>query len=465
MIVANFSVNVIYGDQLSDVNVIRASYGHLIPWEALWAQYQTNRLFFPNLIVVLLAHTTHFNIRLEILLSAAMLLAATALVIWTHKRRSPSTPWLYYCPVALLTFSLVQYEDSLFGYQMAWYLVLLALAVALAFLDRKSLTWLTMIGAIAAAIVGSFSSFQGLLIWPTGLVLLYHRRRSWPFVVVWIATGVTSAAIYFRNLNFSYGTSGRDYVVHHLWSSVQFFLFAIGDVVGFGVRPGHGNSNVLQFGVVIVLLAIASIVAFGLRRDQHGGGPVGVALICFGLLFAASITEGRSQQGLWAAESIPLHHLRPPDSRWDLPGGARPSNPVEKRSVATHQRVRREQITIRTMAVRRWLGRRPRTGTLGMRLEIVVVITTQVLVGLPNARKGIRDDHNGFVIATLVARSIDQQPDAHVRAALEPFLSPAYTRRQIRTAKHLHLSLFDRGYFAIGPRFAPCGCQNVIRAP
>ncbi len=450
-IVADFSVNVIYGDQLSDVNVIRASYGHLIPWEALWAQYQTNRLFFPNLIVVLLAHTTHFNIRLEVLLSATMLLVATALVVWTHKRRSPSTPWLYYCPVAVLTFSLVQYEDSLFGYQMAWYLVLLSLAVSLALLDRKSLTWLTMIGAIAAAIIGSFSSFQGLLIWPTGLVLLYHRRRSWPFVVAWIATGVTSTALYFRNLNFSYGNSGRHYVVHHLWASVKFFLLAIGDVAGFGVRPGHGNDNVLQFGVVIVLLAIASIVAFGLRRDDHGGGPVGVALICFGLLFAASITEGRSQQGLWAASQ----------SRYTtfdllilvgiyLAVLGRPTLLRNDRSPRTDGADESRSRSERWPAGVGWAGRHTDRVLLVARLVVVFVITVQVLVGLPNARKGIRGDHNGYVIAARVASTIDQQPDANVRAGLEPFWPPAYTRQEVRTAKRLQLSLFAREPFALG---------------
>ncbi len=450
-VVANFSVNVIYGDQLSDVNVIRASYAHLIPWEALWAQYQTNRLFFPNLIVVLLAHTTHFNIRIEVLLDATMLLVATALVIWTHRRRSPSTPWLYYCPVALLTFSLVQYEDSLFGYQMAWYLVLLSLAVALALLDRTSLTRLTMIGAIAAAIVGSFSSFQGLLIWPTGLVLLYHRRRSWPFVVIWIVAGVASAVLYFRNLNFGYGLSGRNYVVHHLWPSGKFFLLAIGDVLGFGVRPGYGNGAVLLFGVVILLLAIASIVAFGIRRDDHGGGPVGVALICFGLLFAASITEGRSQQGLWAASQsrYTTYDLLILVGIYLTVLGS-PTLLRNDRSPHTDGADESRAGTERWPSGASWAGRYADSALLVARVTVVVVITAQVLGGLPNARKGIRDDHSGFVIAARVARSIDQQPDANVRAALEPFLPPAYTRRQIRTAKRLHLSLFDRGYFAIG---------------
>ena len=58
-------------------------------------------------------------------------------------------------------FSLVQFENTLWGYQMAWYLILLSRAVAVVLMDRSTLTWLALFGAIAAGEVGSFSSFQG----------------------------------------------------------------------------------------------------------------------------------------------------------------------------------------------------------------------------------------------------------------------------------------------------------------
>ena len=64
-VVFHFGVNVIYGDQLSDISVVSASQHHFLPWEALWAQYQDNRLLFPNLIVLLLARTVALNIHTE----------------------------------------------------------------------------------------------------------------------------------------------------------------------------------------------------------------------------------------------------------------------------------------------------------------------------------------------------------------------------------------------------------------
>ena len=66
--------------------------------------------------------------------------------------RSPSTPWLYYVPVALVMLSFVQEGNTLFGYAFSWYIVLLALAGAIYLLDRPTLTWPTLAGGIVIAI-------------------------------------------------------------------------------------------------------------------------------------------------------------------------------------------------------------------------------------------------------------------------------------------------------------------------
>ena len=123
------------------------------------------------------------------------------LFVLAHKSRSPSTPWIYYFPVALLLFSFVQYQNSLWGFQMAWYLVMLAFAIAVFLLDRPTLSWLVLTGAIGAAVLGSFSSLQGFFIWPIGLMLLLYRRRSKGLVVAWVASAVITGGVYFHKLS------------------------------------------------------------------------------------------------------------------------------------------------------------------------------------------------------------------------------------------------------------------------
>ena len=57
----------------------------------------------------------------------------------------------------------------------------------------------------------------------------------------------------------------------------------------------------MLFGIVIFVLALFVLLAWGIRRDQHSGVPIGIALIVYGLLFDALVTEGRVGFGVWGA--------------------------------------------------------------------------------------------------------------------------------------------------------------------
>ena len=171
----------------------------------------------------------------RVYVSAVLLFLTIGLLILTFHRRSPETSWFLYLPVAVLLLSPVQYGNTLWGYQVAWYIVLAALAAVLYFLDRPRLTPIVLGGAIAVAVVGSFSLFQGLLIWPTGLILLYYRRRSITAVLVGSASWNRHNALYFHNFNANENntsSAGVPFVVHHFASATQFFFTTIGDVVG-----------------------------------------------------------------------------------------------------------------------------------------------------------------------------------------------------------------------------------------
>jgi hypothetical protein len=313
-LLAHYQVNVPWTDEWGDVHVLVQNYGHFPDWSSLWALHSDNRVFFPNLIVIGLAHTVSFNIEVEEYLSAFMLFASVALLIWAHKRRSPSTPLLFYCPVAFVMLTLAQSQNTLWGFQLAWYLVLLSLALSVVLLDRPGLAWPVLVGAALVAVVGSYSSVQGLLIWPIGLVLLYHRRRpAWAFIS-WIAVGLATSALYFYNYH-AKSVSPFYALRHPLWSS-KLFLFALGDVVGLQTphgnvsaqellgQSGHaidtpGNAAVVIFGAVILVLAVFVVVRWGVSRDPLGGTPIGIALIIYGLLFGFFITDGRVLFGYW----------------------------------------------------------------------------------------------------------------------------------------------------------------------
>ena len=91
----------------------------------------------PQPIVLAFGFLTHLDVHVEEYFSALLLVAAVGLIIWTHRRRSPQT-LIWYCPVAILMLSWVQFENSLWGFQLAWYVVMVCLAGALAVLDKDA---------------------------------------------------------------------------------------------------------------------------------------------------------------------------------------------------------------------------------------------------------------------------------------------------------------------------------------
>jgi hypothetical protein len=437
VLLAHYQVNAIVGDQWDDVHTIALNYGHFPDWSSLWSLHTDNRVFFPNLIVVGLAHTVSFNIEVEEYLSTLMLFGAVALLIWAHKRRSPAAPLLYYCPVAFVMLTFVQWQNTLWGFQMAWYLVVLAFAVTVALLDRPKLGRLVFIGAVLAAVVGSYSSLQGLLIWPVGLVLLYHRRRpTWVFVS-WVLAGIATTAWYFHDYHTA--AVGPQYALERPLQSIRFFLFALGDIVGLQVKlGGPANPGVMAFGAVILVLAVFVVLKWGIRRDERGGAPIGVAMITFGLLFDLLITEGRVFYGyLGASQSryttydvmvlagIYMTTLSRAPSGVQVETG--------KRRRVTTRRPHPAMARIRAVVDRidrRWVAR-----------VALVAIVIQLAFGIHYGLEGARSEHQDYVTSATLTRNMDHESDGTVRY-LYFVDTPEWIREQAAFLREHHLSLF-----------------------
>ena len=54
-------------------------------------------------------------------------------------------------------------------------------------------------------------------------------------------------------------------------------------------------------GAVLLVLALLSVITYGVRRDEVSASPVGVALTCGGLLFLLMVTQGRIFFGFFSA--------------------------------------------------------------------------------------------------------------------------------------------------------------------
>jgi len=162
----------------------------------LWAQHNEHRIFFPQLVMLLMAGATGWNIGFEVginILLAVCLLIVIALQ--THKIKDGH--WLLPA-ISILIFSLVQWENWLWGWQLQIFLNVLAVTAGLFLLSNDPPKRRNFIGALLLGIVASYSFANGILYWPIGFaILLAGNYKKYNYVILWGIAGIMSIVLYF----------------------------------------------------------------------------------------------------------------------------------------------------------------------------------------------------------------------------------------------------------------------------
>ena len=449
--VHQYSVNVIIADQWSDVALAgKALSGHL-SWSDLWAQHNENRILFPNFIVLLLTYATHLNIRTEEYLSALLLVGSVVLIIWTHRRRSPTTPLIWYCPLTVLMFSWVQFENTLWGFQIAWYVVLICLVGTLAVLDSEELAGSRLALAALIAVIGSFSSLQGLLIWPAAFVLLLYRRQRWRVLVAWALAAVSSTALYLYHLDSGPLGTYRINPLRHPWVAVKLFVFSLGNVAGrplpvaILVAPEHdhpllGKASpwIIAFGVVVAIVAVLAVVKTGVRHTRTAAAPLGVSLILFAFGFDGLTAIGR---GLYGYSAVSASHY----TTYNLLALVGAYLVVISRQDSVQLEVdKRQPATSANASLRRTASLNFGTArTTSMRVLPGIVIACVVIAtifGYHNGLSAARARHKDQLEAVQIIRNY--KTEGNNVAEVNPLQFVAATDRLIRIAQQHGLSMF-----------------------
>jgi hypothetical protein len=459
--IGRYSANVIFSDQWSDIILLE----HRITLTSLWSQHHEHRIFVPNLIVLLLNYTTHFNITAEEFLSGVLLSLGVVLIIWAHRRYAPSTPLIYYLPVTLLMYSLVQSGSTLWGFQLAWYLLLCAAALTIFILDRSGLTGWGVAAAIVVAVAGSFSSLQGLLIWPVGLLILGLRSQPYRYKIAWILSAFGTTFLYFYHFDFSATQSHNGYLFHHPLEGMQFLFFVIGDVSGAQIRdilgfrigalPNWDTGIVTALGIVILVVALWTLITYCRRKDVSHRSTVGVALISFGLLFDLAITYGRIAPGPIASSAGQSRYTT--FSLLIVVGSYLALlDRIPSDSVLTFVHLPRRMFPGRTNARdadnRGWTNAlwAPRMRRF-MQYLLMAGISLIVVLGMFEGLEYGRYWHKRELAIADITANIAQAPDAAVTSYVYP-IDPALVRHLTSVARRKHLSLFGTGLGAFYSR-------------
>jgi hypothetical protein len=226
-----YGVNVILWDEWAVVPVIHNWYQHTLTFSLLWAQHNESRMVIPKLLDLLSARLTNFNTKDSMYAGAVMLAASYAAFVVLCDRSSRINLWLL-VPTAYVYFGLLQWENALWGFQMAWFLVLLCVMCCLLALERLEMDRpvsrsLLFSLALSLATIASFSLFQGLLVWPGSLLYIIGRGTRRIFIITWALAGSIVCILYF--LGFSFHATGAPSLfeaVENPLRSLEYFFVA-----------------------------------------------------------------------------------------------------------------------------------------------------------------------------------------------------------------------------------------------
>jgi hypothetical protein len=291
--IARFGVDVPYWDQWDFIPLLQHATQGGVSLPELTVQHNEHRILFPRLIMLALARLTRWDVRAEMWAGWSMLVL-TGLVLFLELRRARLAPafttWAA-VPGAWLLFTLRQWENFLWGWQLQIFLAAFSAAVALWALLRP--TPARLAAGVVAAGVCSYSFASGLAVWPAGLLVLLlapssGRRRRLVLAGAWLAATCAVLSLYLH---------GFVRPGHHPnpWGVLRHPLDALGFLgAALGACLVHSPPVLaLIVGCGLLLGGVVLVSQLAARPGALARARFGLGLVTFAGVVAVLITVGR----------------------------------------------------------------------------------------------------------------------------------------------------------------------------
>jgi len=307
--IIQFGTNVCFWDQWEIVPLFDKFYTGQLSLSDLLAPHNEHIIFFPRIIMLFIGVITHYNNVAEMLFSWTLLVLICLLLykIFTVNFGHSKNALIQFIPVVWFVFSLRQFGNLLWGFQIAWFLISFFVLLTLYFIGKSKTIDICFGAAITSGIIASFCSIQGLLVWPTGIFYIifstklktdYNKKSLIKLISLWLIVSITVFIIYIINSNLTLTVIGASY--NKDFYSIFLFVLTV-----FGNAIGINEISCLIFG--ILLLVVFSVIGIYLALNRHNiknnSVLLGLSLIIFVFLFYLMLIIGRSGLGYGQAAS------------------------------------------------------------------------------------------------------------------------------------------------------------------
>lgn len=266
----------------------------------LWVQHNEHRMLFPKGIELLLGGITQYDNIAEMYLIQGCFFITLVILFLAFRESIATRSWLFlFVPVSLLIFSLRQHQNMLFGFQInfAFTQTFGVLSLFLLYvLGHSSLKKLTFVAALGSGTVASFSTVQGLLVWPVGVLPLFvspvEKATKKVMIVVWGLIGLGEWVAYFVGYVKPEDHPSLFYAFEHPLVGAQYFLTSLGSSLFWEQNSAFAG------GLLLSCLALVSLLLIIYKDRRISEFSFWISLLLYSFCILTSITLGRSGFGV-----------------------------------------------------------------------------------------------------------------------------------------------------------------------
>ena len=294
-----FGVSVVIADAWPMTRLFEKWSSGTLHLSDLWVQHNEHRMLFPKGVELLLGGITKYDNVAEMYLIEGCFFVTLVILLLAFRDSIATRHWLLlFVPVSLLIFSLRQHQNMLFGFQInfAFTQTFGVLSLFLLYvLGHSSLKKLAFVAALGSATVASFSTAQGLLVWPVGALQLFvspvEKATKKAMIVVWGLIGLGEWVAYFVDYVKPEDHPSLFYVLEHPLVGTQYFLTSLGSSLFWEQNSAFAG------GLLLSCLALVSFLLIYKDR-KFGESSFWISLLLYSFCILTSVTLGRSWFGV-----------------------------------------------------------------------------------------------------------------------------------------------------------------------
>jgi len=267
------------------------------PWIRFLIDFHNeHRIIVPRVIFLGLAVITQWNVVAEMYVNLFFLVIL--LVVLRKLLKDTGGHPILLVPVSWLLFSLQQWENLLWGWQIAISAMLTASVMTILCLSRVQRQRTYTLPALLLGAVASFSYIAGLCVWPVGFIQLLMMRARKSIGLTWLIGGALVFLFYFKGYHKPAETPGVFIFLKNPFDFVKYILAYLGSALsGDNLRQG------IVYGAVVIVLFTSVVTVQRLRMKQWETMIPWVMVGLFSLLSGGMVGIGRVGYGIGQALS------------------------------------------------------------------------------------------------------------------------------------------------------------------